>query len=99
MRKVGLWLGALFLGAGLFLFVLKPDNSVPKRGTHNAERGAEEWKIPRLLNWSNAVTRFAHATEVSRVLTNAARNRILVEIVKTRSKFPFIRVETPFRFD
>ena len=61
------------------------------------------------LNWTNATSRFADATVIerkasfSRVLTNAATpstpEKTIVEVVKIRGKYPYIRVETHFRFD
>jgi len=62
------------------------------------------------LNWTNAAARFPDATVIEhkesfhRVTASAATHptateKVVVEVVKTPSKYPYIRVETHFNFD
>jgi subtilisin family serine protease len=58
-------------------------------------------KNARTLNWTNAAVRFQDASviETRESFDTAAQQKVIVQVVKTRSKYPHIRVETPFVFD
>src|SRR5688572_11522235 len=98
MRKVGIWLGVLVCGGVLFV-VLKRDTSVPKH--LNSQPLAAAFATAKTINWTNAAARFREATVVEEQQTfdQATQVKTVVEIVKTRSKHPYLRVETEFRFD
>src|SRR5436190_444837 len=103
MRKV-VWLGAM-LGAGLILFVLKRDGSAPDPNSSNKARGSLAPPAARAnaptLNWTNAATRFQQASVIEKQegFNAAAQQKVIVEIVRIPSKYPYIRVETSFDFD
>ena len=105
MRKIGLRLGALLLGAGLIFIVFKGDDSAPERST-TVEAAAlpAAMRTARTLEWRGTAGRFEAAAVIekkesfARAETNAIE-KVVVEIVKTQSKYPYIRVETHFRFD
>src|SRR5256885_15988519 len=103
MRKV-VWLGAL-IGAGLIFFVLKRDGSAPDANSLNKARRslvppAALANAPT-LNWTNGATRFQQASVVEKQegFNAAAQQKVIVEVVKIPSKYPYIRVETAFDFD
>src|SRR3954470_7683166 len=104
MRKVSFWLGAL-LGAGLILFVLKRDSAVPHPNSFSKARQSLAPPAARanapILNWTNAATRFPQASLIAtqEQFNAAAQQKVIVEIVKIPSKYPYIRVETPFAYD
>src|SRR6185503_18451833 len=102
MRKAAVWLGAL-LGAGLILFVLKRDGTAPSRhnGINVSPGLSAAQQAPLSLPPSRTAARFRDATLVATndIFDAATRQPLRIEIVKTRSKYPYIRVETPFEFD
>src|SRR5439155_16805742 len=103
MRKV-VRLGAL-LGAGLILFVLKRDGSAPDPNSSNKARRSLVPPAARAnaptLNWTNGAARFRQASVVEKQesFNATAQQKVIVEIVKIPSKYPYIRVETSFDFD
>jgi hypothetical protein len=101
MRKVGFWLGAMLI-AGLILFVLKRDSSVPKSADNSRPRvNPAVLKNAPTVNWTNAAVRFQQASVVEKQerLDATSEKKVIVEIVKIPSKYPYIRVETPFAFN
>jgi len=58
-------------------------------------------KNARTLNWTNAAAGFREASviETHESFDAAAQQKVVVQVVKTRGKYPHIRVETPFAFD
>src|SRR5262245_288100 len=107
MRRIVFRLGTLLVGAGLILFVLKQDAVVRESTAVSPDPVLANAPT---LNWTNAAVRFVDATVIegkesfNRILTNAATResateKVVVEVVKTRSKYPYIRVETHFKFD
>lgn len=100
MRKVGIWLGALLCAGLILLVVLKWDSSAPKpEPAANAVPPA--LASARTINWTNATARFPAASivEERQSFDGATQEKTVVEVVKTRSKYPHIRVETRFSFD
>src|SRR5436190_288376 len=108
MRRLKFRLGALLLGAGLILVVFKGDDFVSESTVLSQPLPAALTSAP-MLNWTSAAPRFAAATVIERkeslgrVLTNAATpgtpEKVVVEVAKIQGKYPFIRVETHFKFD
>jgi subtilisin family serine protease len=98
MRRVRFALGAL-LSAGLIILVLNRDDPAPVQSTQVQREAARRERLA--LPASGAVERFRDASLVEKRETfdAAAGERAVIEIVKTRSKYPYIRVETPFVFD
>ncbi|HKP36126.1 MAG TPA: S8 family serine peptidase [Pyrinomonadaceae bacterium] len=107
MRRRELRVGALLLGLGLILVVFKKDDFVPQSTAVAIDPPLVN---APMLNWTSAAPRFVDSTVIareenfSRVLTNratgkTATEKVVVEVVKTRSKYPYLRVETHFNFD
>lgn len=92
---------------GLILVVFKQDGFVRPSSPVSIDPSLASAPT---LNWTSAAARFPDATVIerkesfSRVLTNAATGadateKVVVEVMKTQSKYPYICVETHFGFD
>src|SRR5215210_5872006 len=107
MRKNGFRLGALLLCAGLILTVFNGDNSAPK-----ATRTVDPAQIPlkvrnaKIVNWRGVAGKFASAAVIDKSERftepgngRATPDKVVIEVVQTEAKYPFIRVETRYNFD